>query len=73
MRESAESLLAIIGDILDLSRIESGQAAVERNDFEIRSMLGTVVLPFEQDARQKGLELSVEVAEQVPEYHPRRP
>ena len=67
IRESAESLLAIIGDILDLSRIEAGQVEIEQVEFETRAMIGSVVNLLRVPAEAKGLELSLTVEESVPE------
>ncbi len=58
IRESARSLLAIIGDILDLSRIESGKVEMHARDFDLRQMMDSLIGTFRDMAEQKGLALS---------------
>ncbi len=65
--ESAGALLAVVGDILDLSRIESGVVDLELENWESRSGLEAIVAPFRVMAAEKGLAVSVAVGENVPE------
>ena len=67
IRSSGASLLNLINDILDLSKIES--AAVELNPVptDIRELAKRVQLLLSQTARDKGLDLRVEVDAAVPE------
>jgi two-component system sensor histidine kinase/response regulator len=62
--EAAQHLLAIINDILDLSKIESGRLVVERVEFDLDSVLGKVSDLVRERAAAKGLEL---VFEESPE------
>jgi len=63
---SAESLLALLEDILDLSRIEAGKLRLEPQDFEIRNLLESVMMVMAHGAAQKGLGLHLEVDPQLP-------
>ena len=65
---SGEGLLAIINDILDLSKIESGKFELAPMDFSIRALAGSVGETFRFPARSKGVELHVDIAESVPEF-----
>ena len=58
IRQSARSLLAIIGDILDLSRIESGKVELHARDFDLHQMMDSLIGTFREMAEQKGLALS---------------
>ncbi|MBX3171312.1 MAG: response regulator [Candidatus Eremiobacteraeota bacterium] len=60
LRESCESLLEIISDVLDLSKIESGQFQIESTPFELADCLKAVVSLFQPLARQRELELTYE-------------
>ncbi|MEX2260819.1 MAG: ATP-binding protein [Bryobacteraceae bacterium] len=62
----AASLLALLNDILDLSKIEAGKMTVEKAVFELRPLLRDCVKRLEAQARQKGIELVEYVAPQVP-------
>jgi CheY-like chemotaxis protein/two-component sensor histidine kinase len=55
VRESADALLSIVNDVLDFSKIESGKLELESIDFDLRSLLASVVETFGARARQKGL------------------
>ena len=60
-------LLAIINDILDLSKIEAGGLSVERIDFYPMQVIEDVILLLRDQAREKGLELSAEFESEIPE------
>jgi len=64
--QSGQSLLQIINDILDLSKIEAGMMEVHPESTDVRE-LGTFVQQlFSAQAAAKGLELQLEVADDVP-------
>jgi PAS domain S-box-containing protein len=64
--QSAAGLLDIIGDILDLTKIESGKLELESVVFNLPAMLHEVVAAFEVRARTKGLTLAVKPAADLP-------
>ena len=63
---SSENLLVILNDILDLSRLEAGRIALEQVPFSPRAVLDHVLGILRFRADEKGLELSGDVAEDVP-------
>jgi signal transduction histidine kinase/DNA-binding response OmpR family regulator len=67
IRQSGENLLAIINDILDLSRIEAGMMRIEPAPFSVRSLVHSVETMFLEKTKEKGLLLTASVEEQVPE------
>lgn len=67
IRSSAESLLTIINDILDLSRIESGMMHIETLPFNLRELLDSLVTMMKVKAKGRDLYLRTESDESVPE------
>jgi PAS domain S-box-containing protein len=64
---SSEVLLGVINDILDFSKIEAGELELETIDFSLASQLRTIEDMFDLQARQKGIDLSITVAPDVPD------
>ncbi len=63
---AAESLLELINGILDFSKIEAGKLELERREFSLDDVLEHAVVMVGQRAQQKGLELLIAVAADVP-------
>ena len=63
---SARSLLDILNDVLDFSKIESGKLELEAAPFSPVEMVQTVSAPFLAAAQAKGLEFSVRIEAGVP-------
>ncbi|TDF84144.1 transporter substrate-binding domain-containing protein [Pseudomonas sp. H9] len=59
--ESANGLLELIGDILDIVRIESGRMTLAPQPTDLISLINATVRVFEGNARLKGLTLSTEL------------
>jgi two-component system, sensor histidine kinase and response regulator len=67
-RSSGETLLTVINDILDFSKIEAGRLDINPIDFELRDSLGDTLKTLSLRAHEKGLELALHVAHDVPYY-----
>ncbi|MGN7610694.1 ATP-binding protein [Magnetococcales bacterium HHB-1] len=65
---AGKGLLGLVNDILDLSKIESGELELALAPFQIREMVHCVANIFLHPAREKGINLTVEVASTVPEW-----
>ncbi len=63
---SGESLLGVLNDILDYSKIEAGKLELESIDFDLRESVEEVMQLFAERAQQKGLELLCQLDEDVP-------
>lgn len=57
-QNSAEMLLTVINDILDLSKIESGKLKIENIQFDLKKSVEDAAVLLSKQAMQKGLELS---------------
>lgn len=63
--DAAKGLLDLIGDILDIARIESGQLSLTPERCNLRDLVMSVVRIFDGPAKQKSLQLQVNVAPEV--------
>jgi PAS domain S-box-containing protein len=63
---ASKSLLAVINDVLDLSKIEAGELVIERAPFPLLETLRDLRDVFELEARNKGILLELAVAPEVP-------
>ncbi len=66
MRTSADALLHVINDVLDLSKIESGHFELTPAPFEFVDRIETVLEPLAVMARRKGLTFDVTIAPELP-------
>jgi signal transduction histidine kinase len=66
VKQSAESLLVIITDLLDFSQIESRKIALQTIEFSAREMMTTLVERFDGPASEKGLALRTEIDAEIP-------
>jgi signal transduction histidine kinase/ActR/RegA family two-component response regulator len=66
IRESGDALLAVINEILDYSKLESGRAALESVPTDARTIAAEVVALFEPRLRAKGVRVSLTVDPAVP-------
>ena len=58
-RSSANSLLLLINDILDLSKIESGRLEVESDNFDLKTLLENIVTVYQLEAEKNKNQLSL--------------
>ncbi|SDI31076.1 hybrid sensor histidine kinase/response regulator [Propionivibrio dicarboxylicus] len=64
---SSKSLLGILNDILDYSKIEAGRIEIEAAEFLIEDVLRSTADLFSVSAEEKGLELLIDIDSAVPE------
>tara|TARA_R110002095_G_scaffold142965_1_gene123799 strand:- start:10305 stop:13715 length:3411 start_codon:yes stop_codon:yes gene_type:complete len=65
-KDSADSLLLLVNDILDFSRLEAGRFELEPVPFNLRDLLDDVVKTLSLRAYEKGLELACRINRDVP-------
>lgn len=65
-QRSAEALLSVINEVLDLSKIEAGRVELERSAFDLRTIVEEVTEAFSDLAYGKGLELGCFVPADLP-------
>ncbi|NTX80027.1 two-component sensor histidine kinase BarA [Serratia proteamaculans] len=67
IERSANNLLTIINDVLDFSKLEAGKLVLEHIPFSLRETLDEVIVLLAPSAHEKGLELTLDVHNDVPE------
>ena len=68
IQESGGALLAIVNDILDLSKIEAGKLEIEEIEFDFGALCAGVSAAFTQLANKKGVSFAVDVGEALGLY-----
>jgi len=66
VRSSADSLLVILNDILDYSKIQAGKISIDPVRFVLPSLVGDTMKAMAVPAHNKGLDLTCEIVEDVP-------
>ncbi|MFQ5625335.1 MAG: response regulator [Methyloligellaceae bacterium] len=68
VEESGRHLLAVIDDVLELAKFESGAIELYPNDFHLASFLNGISEPIRVRAERKGLDFRLEQSENLPGY-----
>ncbi|GGY42636.1 ATP-binding protein [Parvularcula lutaonensis] len=68
VRGSGEHLLALLNDLLDLSKIEAGKIKLDPRPFHLPTLLDAVKETYAETAVAKGIALELEVSDAVPEW-----
>ena len=68
IRDSARSLLSIIEDILDISKIEAEKLEVESIEVDLAQVVSEAVTPVAVQGNAKGLRMYLDVAPEVPRW-----
>jgi PAS domain S-box-containing protein len=66
VKSSADALMRVINDILDYSKIEAGKLDLDPIEFQLRDALEDTLKTLALRAHRKGLELTCEIADDVP-------
>ena len=66
MQRAGTSLLTLINDILDLSKVEAGQIVLEQIDFDLPGLLDAVIEILSVRSREKSVDLRYEIAPGTP-------
>jgi signal transduction histidine kinase/CheY-like chemotaxis protein len=69
VKRSAEGLLAMINDILDITKIEADRLVLEARDFTLAEVMAELARGAGPAAREKGLPLTIDVAADLADLH----
>jgi signal transduction histidine kinase/CheY-like chemotaxis protein len=67
IKTSADNLLTIINDILELSRMESGMVRIEKQPFSVKELLHSVITMMDVKAKKRSLYLDYTIDESLPD------
>ena len=68
IQSSSQTLLGILNDILDYSKIETGEILLEPRDFDLRQLVEDIQALMRFRATEKGLRLETRIAGDVPDF-----
>ncbi len=66
IRNASRSLLAVINQILDISKIEAGRMELNEEDYNLRELIRDIVKQMQSLADNKGLEMELNLADDLP-------
>jgi signal transduction histidine kinase/CheY-like chemotaxis protein/HPt (histidine-containing phosphotransfer) domain-containing protein len=67
IHSAGENLLALVNDILDLSKIEAGMMSLEETRFSLHSLVSSVSAMFSEKVKEKNLEFGIHIDSNVPD------
>ncbi len=67
LKHSSKTLLNIVNDILDLSKIEAGKLEIVKTESKIREIIFSTVSMFIIQAKKKNIEIDVDIDSEIPE------
>lgn len=68
IEDCGNSLLSIINDVLDLSKLEAGKVDLELKNFNFEKLVKQTVSLFENGAKNKNVQVEIEIAEDVSQW-----
>ena len=68
IESSSSSLLNIINDILDISKMESGKLEIEKTDFEARKEFEEITYLFDARSSEKNITLTLNIDDNIPKF-----
>ncbi len=68
IKYSGDTLLMLLSDLLDLSKIEAGKLQLEEKNFDFHLLANSCLQPYKAQAKEKGISLNWDLDEQIPQY-----
>jgi len=68
IQNSADHLLSIVNDILDISKIEANKLNIQEENFDVHHLVNALVMTLGTKAQEKGLNLQVFIDDNVPKF-----
>jgi signal transduction histidine kinase/ActR/RegA family two-component response regulator len=68
IKTSGELLLKLIGDILDVNKIEAGKLELENESFPFKEYVSSAIYPYKHTINEKGLDFRLKIDDSIPAY-----
>jgi PAS domain S-box-containing protein len=68
LKFSADNLMTLINDVLDFTKVETGNIVLEKIDVDLRDMVNSVVNSMQFKAHDKNISIKAELDSTLPEY-----
>lgn len=68
VKSSTRSLLTVLNDILDYSKVEAGKLALEMSVFDLPEVIQEVAALYKISADQKGIDITYNISDELPNY-----
>ena len=68
MKSAGNALLSVVNDVLDISKIETGNLEIVNKPYHFADMVGDIDIIISSRANNKGLKFILDIAEDLPEY-----
>ena len=68
IKTSSDTLVTVINDILDISKIEAGRMEIENIPFDIRSIFESTIFLYDAKATEKEIELNMLISSAIPSF-----
>ena len=66
IREASESLLTLVNDLLEMTKIESGKLILHECEYDVQNLLRSVIVPTHQKSSIKNLKFVIDVDQMIP-------
>jgi len=67
IKDSSDALLAVLNDVLDLSKVEAGKLEIACLPFRLRASVERALAPLRLRGQEKGLDVQVRIADELPD------
>jgi len=68
IKTAGELLSKLIGDILDLSKIEAGKLILENESFHVKEFVESSLYPYKFQVNENGIEFKLDIDKNIPDY-----
>ena len=68
IKRNAQNLTKLLGEILDLAKVEAGKIEIEKSRFSLTELISEIIEGMRLQAREKGISLALRVVQPFPQF-----